>query len=63
MANNKARLARLTCALVLAAMGVACAPTALPLPMLAAGHRPAHASADHAITPGGESAAASASAR
>jgi hypothetical protein len=54
MANIKAPQARLAFALVLAAMCVACTPTALPLPMLAAGHGPAHAS-----DPGGQSAAAS----
>jgi hypothetical protein len=56
MANTKALHARLALALVLAVMGVACAPTAaMPLPMLAAGHGPSHA--HHRATPGGESAA------
>jgi hypothetical protein len=56
MANTKAPHARFAIALVLAAMGVACAPTALPMPMIAAGYGPAHASANHA-TQGGEAAA------
>jgi hypothetical protein len=58
MANKKTPQARLAIALVLAAMGVACTPTAMPLPMLAAGHGPAHASAAHAPAAGTQVAAA-----
>jgi hypothetical protein len=50
MANTKAPHARLAIALVLAALGVACSPTALPLPMLSAGHGPAQA-ASHTTAP------------
>jgi hypothetical protein len=45
--------ARLAIAFVLAVTGVGCASTTtMPLPMLAAGYSPAHASANHAATPG-----------
>jgi hypothetical protein len=43
MANTKAPYARLVVVLALAAMCVACRPTALPLPMLSTAHGPAHA--------------------
>jgi hypothetical protein len=43
--------ARLAFVFVLAATGVGCASTtAMPLPMLAAGYSPAHASPAHATT-------------
>lgn len=48
MANTKMPLARLALALTLAALGGACTPTAIPLPMLTTGHGPAHLSAQHA---------------
>jgi hypothetical protein len=57
MANGKAPHTQLAFALVLAATGVACTRTALPLPMLCAGPSPTHASADHAVTPDSEGAA------
>lgn len=44
MAISKVPHARLFAALMLAAFAAACSPTALPLPMLSAGHGPAHAS-------------------
>lgn len=63
MANTRTLHVRLAIALVLAAMGLACRPTAMPLPMLGAGYGPAHASANGATTPGGEGAATLASTR
>jgi hypothetical protein len=52
MANTKAPHARLVVVLVLAAMGVACSPTTLPLPMLSAGHGTAHATSHTAAATG-----------
>ena len=52
MANT--RMPHALCVLVLAAMGIGCGPTTMPLPMHAAGYRPAQASANDAAAPGGE---------
>ena len=63
MANKGTPHARLIFALVLAAMGIGCTPTAMPLPMLAAGYSSPQASASAATTQRGDKMATRPSAR
>ena len=61
MANTRMPHAGL--AFVLAAMGIGCAPTTMPLPMHAAGYGHAQAFASHTAAPGGERTATRAGAQ